>query len=78
MNDRVMNVKPGVGETVVNIIYAMYVHTLPKWRQVDQELQTMQEGEMLIVGGDLYGDVGTSRDVNEKSHGCWGVGEKNE
>ena len=47
-------------------------------KTVDQELRAIPEGESVIVGGDLNGHVGISRDVIERVHGGWGVAEKNE
>ena len=45
---------------------------------MDQELRAIPEGERVIVGGDLNGHVGISREAIERIHGGWGVGEKNE
>ena len=47
------------------------------WRQMDQELRAIPEGERVIVG-DLNGHVGISREAIERTHGGCGVGEKNE
>ena len=47
------------------------------WRQMDQELRAIPEVERVIVGGDLNGHVGISREAIERIHGGWGVGEKN-
>ena len=84
-NDRVMSVKLGIGETVVNVIcaYAPQVGCEDEeketfWRQMDQELRAIPEGERVIVGGGLNGHVGISREAIERIHGGWGVGEKNE
>ena len=79
-----MSVKLGIGETVVNVIcaYAPQVGCQDEeketfWRQMDQELRAIPEGERVIVGGDLNGHVGISREAIERIHGGWGVGEKN-
>ena len=45
---------------------------------MDQELRAIPEGERVIVGGDLNGHVGISREAIGRIHGGWGVGEKNE
>ena len=66
---RVMNLKLGVDDTVVNIICA----DAPQvgcseeeketfWEQMDQELSATMGGERVIVRGDLIGHIGTSRD----------------
>ena len=64
-NDRVMSVKLGIGETLVNVIcaYAPQVGCEDEeketfWRQMDHELRAIPEGERVIVGGDLNGHVG--------------------
>ena len=45
---------------------------------MDQEPRAIPEGERVIVGGDLNGHVGISREAIEMIHGGLGVGEKNE
>ena len=69
-NDRVMSVKLGIGETVVNVIcaYAPQAGCEDEeketfWRQMDQDLRAIPEGERVIVGGDLNGHVGISREA---------------
>ena len=55
-SDRVMSVKLGIGETVVNVVCA-YAHEVgcaeeekeTFWRQMDQELRAIPEGERVIV-----------------------------
>ena len=71
-NDRVMSVKLGIGETVVNVMcaYAPQVGCAEEenetfWRQMDQELRAIPEGERVIVGGYLNGHVGISRGAIE-------------
>ena len=46
------------------------------WRQMDQELRAISEGERVIVGGYLNGHVGINRDAIERIHGGWGVKER--
>ena len=81
-NDRVMGVRLGIGETVVNVIcaYAPQVgceeDEKETWRQMDQELKAIPTTETVIVGGDLNGHVGISREAIERMHGGWGVGER--
>ena len=45
---------------------------------MDQQLRAIPEAEKVIVGGDLNGHVGISREAIERIHGGLGVGEKNE
>ena len=84
-NDRVVSVKLGIGETVVNVIcaYAPQVGCEDEEKEAILETdgsiaQAIPEGERVIVGGYLNGHVGISREAIERIHGGWGVGEKNE
>ena len=84
-NDRVMSIKLGLGETIINVIcaYAPQVGCAEEekdtfWEVMGQELRATPERERLILGGDLNGHLGSSRAVIERVHGGWGVGEKNE
>ena len=45
---------------------------------MDHELRAIPEGERVIVGGDLNGHVGISREAIERIHRGWGMGAKNE
>ena len=83
-SDRVMSIKLGVEKTVVNIIcaYAPQVGCTEEeketfWEQMDQELSATLDGERLIVGGDLYGHIGRSREGIERIHGGWGMRDRN-
>ena len=84
-SDRVMSVKLGVEETVVNIIcaYAPQVGCTEEeketfWGQMDQELSSTLDDERVIVGGDLNGHIGRSRDGIERIHGGWGMRDRND
>ena len=83
--DRVMSIKLGVEETVVNIIcaYAPQVGCTEEeketfWEQMDQELSATLGDERVIVGGDLNGHIGRSRDGIERIHGGWGMRDRND
>ena len=43
---------------------------------MDQELRAIPEGERVIVGGYLNGHVGINMDAIERTHGGWGVKER--
>ena len=84
-SDRVMRIKLGVEETVVNIIcaYAPQVGCTEEeketfWEQMDQELSATLDDERVIVGGDLNGHIGRSRDGIERIHGGWGMRDRND
>ena len=84
-NDRVMSIKLGVEETVVNIIgaYAPQVGCTEEEKetfreQMDQELSATLDDERVIVGGDINGHIGRSRDGIERIHGGWGMRDRND
>ena len=84
-SDRVMSIKLGVEETVVNIIcaYAPQVGCTEEeketfWEQMDQDLSATLDDERVIVGGDLNGHIGRSRDGIERIHGGWGMRDRND
>ena len=80
-----MSIKLGVEEIVVNIIcaYAPQVGCTEEeketcWEQMDQELSATLDDERVIVGGDLNGRIGRSRDGIERIHGGWGMRDRND
>ena len=85
-SDRVMNIKLGVEETVVNIIcaYAPQVGCTEEeketfWEQMNQELSATMDEERVIVSGELNGHIGRSREGIERiQHGGWGMGDRND
>ena len=83
-NDRMLSVKLGLEEKVVNIVcaYAPQVGCEEEvkedlLRQLDQETTVVTAGERVIVCGDFNGHVGRRREAIETVHGGWGVGETN-
>ena len=48
------------------------------WEQMDQELSATIDEERVIVGGDLNGHIGSSREGIERIHGGWGMGDRND
>ena len=82
-NNRVTSVKLGISDTVVNVIgvYAPQVGCEDEeketfWRQMNQELRAIPEGERVIVRGDVNGHVRISRVAIERIYVGWGVREK--
>ena len=74
-SDRVISINLGVEETVVNSIcvYAPQVGCTEEeketfWEQIDQELSATLDDETVIVGGDLNGHIGGSRDGIERMY----------
>ena len=43
-----------------------------------QELSATLDDERVIVGGDLNGHIGRSRDGIERIHGGWGMRDRND
>ncbi|XP_063865377.1 craniofacial development protein 2-like [Scylla paramamosain] len=84
-SNRVMSIKLMYGKVTINIIsaYAPQVGCSIEekedfWEQMDAQITWMGEEERIILGGDLNGHVGRNRNIIERTHGGWGVGERNE
>jgi len=48
------------------------------WRAIDDHLRSFGTDEHVVIGGDLNGHVGHTRESYEQHHGCEGFGERNE
>ena len=48
------------------------------WEQMDQELSATMDEERVIVGGDLNGHLGMSREGIEMMHGGWGICDRDD
>lgn len=70
-SDRVMGIKLMSGKDTINIISDF-------WEQMDEQFTGMGDEERIFLGGDLNGHVGRNRNVIERIHGGWGVGERNQ
>lgn len=84
-SDRIMSIKLVIGDEVLNMVsaYAPQVGLSMDarqefWDDLEDVVQRVPLGEKLIIGGDLNGHVGTSRDGFESVHGGFGFGEKND
>lgn len=83
-NDRVMSVKLCWEETgKTACAYAPHVgceeeEKVVFWEQLDFELSSIPAEGRVILGDDLNGHIGRDRDIVERVHGEWGVGEQNE
>ncbi|XP_066982188.1 uncharacterized protein [Macrobrachium rosenbergii] len=76
-----MVVKLCLDGKIVNIVSAF----APKVRcdedekvAVDRQLSEIPAEERLIIGGDMNGHIGRTREGIERVHGGWGVGERND
>ncbi|XP_071724739.1 uncharacterized protein [Rutidosis leptorrhynchoides] len=82
--DRVTCIKVRMGKDMLHIISA-YVPQVGLddnvkqefWDKMDDIMQTIPIEEKVIIGGDLNGHVGTSRDGYEEAHGGYGYGSRN-
>ncbi|XP_068209189.1 craniofacial development protein 2-like [Palaemon carinicauda] len=75
-NYRIMNLKLGLGVTIVNVMSAYAPQTGCTeeekdtfWEEMDQELGIIPAREKVILGGDLNGHIGISREGKERVHG---------
>ncbi|XP_068204616.1 craniofacial development protein 2-like [Palaemon carinicauda] len=48
------------------------------WRRLDQEMINIPNEELLMIGGDLNGHIGRNRQVLERIHGGWALGDQNQ
>ncbi|XP_066964196.1 craniofacial development protein 2-like [Macrobrachium rosenbergii] len=46
------------------------------WEEMDRQLSEIPAEERLIIGGNMNGRVGRTREGIERVHGGWGVGER--
>ncbi|XP_056695105.1 uncharacterized protein [Spinacia oleracea] len=84
-SDRIMSIKLVIGDEVVTIVSAyapqegLDASTRQEfWEDLEEVVQRVPRSEKLIIGGDLNGLVGSSRDGLESIHGGFGYGERNE
>ncbi|XP_021846821.1 uncharacterized protein [Spinacia oleracea] len=84
-SDRIMSIKLVIGDEVVTIVSAYAPQAglddstrEEFWEDLEEVVQRVPRSEKLIIGGDLNGHVGSSRDGFESIHGGLGYGERNE
>ncbi|KAL6548523.1 hypothetical protein OROGR_008944 [Orobanche gracilis] len=84
-SDRIMSIKLLIGDEFLTIIsaYAPQVGLDASikqefWEDLEEVVERIPMGEKLIIGGDLNGHVGVSRDGFESVHGGFGFGDRNE
>jgi len=84
-NDRIMSIKLVTGNEIVTVISAyapqvgLDMATKQQfWDDLEEMVQRVPNGEKLIIGGDLNGHVGASRDGFENIHGGFGYGDRND
>ena len=85
VSDRLMIVRLAFGKAVVNVVsaYAPQMGCTDDekekfWESLENKLQSIPSEERIIMGADLNGRVGRSRNNYERVHGGYGYGECNE
>ena len=87
VSDRLMSIKidPGTGNSAIRVVSCYAPQTgCPDnvkdefWESLDIHLKTTEKEEHLVVGGDLNGHVGSTRDGYEQLHGGYGYGTRND
>ncbi|KAG9283636.1 craniofacial development protein 2-like, partial [Astyanax mexicanus] len=84
-SDRLMSIKIHSGEVVLQVIscYApqtncTYEEKDKFWEQLDAVIQSIGPEEHLVIGGDLNGHVGSTRNGFHQYHGGQGYGTRND
>ncbi|KAL6496112.1 hypothetical protein OROHE_027508 [Orobanche hederae] len=84
-SDRIMSIRLVIGDEFLTIIsaYAPQVGLDASikqefWEDLEEVVERIPMSEKLIIGGDLNGHVGVSRDGFESVHGGFGFGDRNE
>jgi hypothetical protein len=84
INDRLLVVKIGIGSRIWNIVsaYAPQAGRSEQekdtfWDMMYSECLKIPEKEVLMIGGDLNGHVGASKEGYQEIHGGFGFGNRN-
>jgi len=85
VSDRLMSIKIECGTAALRIV-ACYTQQQGRtddvketlWRSIEEHLHSFGADEHIVIGGDLNGHVGHTRDGYERHHGGEGFGERNE
>ncbi|XP_066967139.1 uncharacterized protein [Macrobrachium rosenbergii] len=84
-SDRAMVVKLCLDGEIANIVSAYApqagcdeVEKVAFWEEMYQQLSEIPGDGRFVIGGDINGHVGRTREGIERVHGGWGVGERND
>ncbi|KAK6762631.1 hypothetical protein RB195_023378 [Necator americanus] len=85
LSDRLMAVKVDIGEVKLRVASA-YVpqadcseeEKASFWEGLERYVQSLESEEVLLIGGDFNGHVGSRKDGFESCHGGYGHGARNE
>ncbi|KAK6760556.1 hypothetical protein RB195_021861 [Necator americanus] len=85
LSDRLMAVKVDTGEVELRVVsaYAPQAGCSEKekasfWEDLEQYVQSLEGEEVLLIGGDFNGHVGSRKDGFESCHGGYGYGVRND
>ncbi|KAK6737186.1 hypothetical protein RB195_019713 [Necator americanus] len=85
LSDRLMAVKVDTGEVEVRVVsaYAPQMGCSEEekacfWEDLEQYVQSLESEEVLLIGGDFNGHVGSRKDGFESCHGGYGYGARND
>ncbi|KAK6765797.1 hypothetical protein RB195_025611 [Necator americanus] len=85
LSDRLMAVKVDTGEVELRVVsaYAKQVGCSEEekayfWEDLEQYVQSLEGEEVLLIGGDFNGHVGSRKDGFESCHGGYGYGARND
>ncbi|KAK6734999.1 hypothetical protein RB195_018291 [Necator americanus] len=85
LSDRLMAVKVHTGEVELRVVsaYAPQMGCSEEekacfWEDLEQYVQSLESEEVLLIGGDFNGHVGSRKDGFESCHGGYGYGARND
>ncbi|KAK6763221.1 hypothetical protein RB195_023798 [Necator americanus] len=85
LSDRLMAVKVDTGEVELRVVsaYAPQMGCSEEekacfWEDLEQYVQSLESKEVLLIGGDFSGHVGSRKDGFESCHGGYGYGARND
>ncbi|KAK6764279.1 hypothetical protein RB195_024554 [Necator americanus] len=85
LSDRLMAVEVDTGEVELRVVsaYAPQAGCSKEekasfWEDLEQYVQSLESEEILLIGGDVNGHVGSRKDGFESCHGGYGYGARND
>ncbi|KAK6731492.1 hypothetical protein RB195_007761 [Necator americanus] len=85
LSDRLMAIKVDTGEVELRVVsaYAPQMGCSEEekacfWEDLEQYVQSLESEEVLLIGGDFNGHVGSRKDGFESCHGGYGYGARND
>ncbi|XP_065315022.1 craniofacial development protein 2-like [Gordionus sp. m RMFG-2023] len=85
ISDRLMKIKFGIGQSILDIFSVYTPQTCCKEEEkddfraiLDESVMEILKDDLVIIGGDLNAHVGKARDSYKRHHGGFGYGERND